>query len=74
MDFASLETLRIPKAIAKPPGSLKCLRNPQQLDVSENVEQTQTTRKRRTQKEMLETLKTQHNYKQKKLVKNKETV
>ena len=69
MDFAGLEKLRIPKAIATPPESLKCLRNPQQLDVSENVEQTQTTRKRRTQKEMLETLKTQHNYKKQRTLK-----
>ena len=53
MDFARLEKLRIPKAIATPPRKLKMLANlgnPEQLDVSENVEQTRRTRKRRTQK------------------------
>ena len=53
MDFAGLEKLRIPKAIATPPRKLKMLANlgnPEQLDVSENVEQTRTTRKRRKQK------------------------
>ena len=51
MDFAGLEKLRIPKAIANS-RKLKMhanLGNPEQLDVSENVEQTRTTRKRRTQ-------------------------
>ena len=53
MNFAGLEKLRIPKTIATPPRKLKMLANlgnPEQLDVSENVEQTRTTRKRRTQK------------------------
>ena len=65
MDFAGLEKLRIPKAIAKPPESLeslqiletlssliaqKTLNKPEQLENAEH------------KKEMLETLKTQHNY------------
>ena len=51
MDFAGLKQMRMRKAIATPPASSKCLRIfPEQRDVSENVEQTQTTRKRRTQK------------------------
>ena len=45
MDFAGLEKLRIPKAIAKPPESLESL-----LDSLENVEQTRTIRKRTTPK------------------------
>ena len=66
MGFASLKKLRIPKAIAKPPESLesyqiletlsgliaqKTLNKPEQLENAQH------------KKEMLETLKTQHNYK-----------
>jgi hypothetical protein len=65
MGCASLEKLRIPKAIAKPPKSLesfnletlsgliaqKTLNKPEQLENAQH------------KKEMLETLKTQHNYK-----------
>ena len=69
MGFAGLEKLRIPRAIAKPPESLesfqiletlsgliaqKTLNKPEQLENAEH------------KKEMLETLKTQHNYKNKK--------
>ena len=53
MDFAGLEKLRIPKAIAKPSEILQILAKfgkPEQLDSSENVERPRTTRKRKTQK------------------------
>ena len=52
MDFAGLEKLRIPKAI-EAPRKLRILPNfgnPERLDSSENVEQTRTARKRKTQK------------------------
>ena len=77
MGFAGLEKLRIPKAIAKPPESLESLQIletlsgliPQKtLNKPEQVENAQH------KKEMLETLKTQDNYKNQRTLKNKETV
>ena len=66
MGFAGLEKLRIPKTIAKPPGSLESLQiletlsgliDQKTLNKPEQLENAQH------KKEMLETLKTQHNYK-----------
>ena len=54
LDLTGLEKSRIPNAIATPPESLKIFANlgkPEQLDSSEHVEQTRTTRKRTTPKE-----------------------
>ena len=72
MVFAGLEKLRILKSNCEASRKLRILPNfgnLERLDNSENVEQTRTTRKRTTQKEMLETLKTQNNYKKQRTLK-----
>ena len=57
MDFAGLEKLRIPKAIAKPPESLES------LQILETLSGLIAQENAQHKKEMLETLKTHHNYK-----------
>ena len=66
MGFAGLEKLRIPKAIAKPPESLKSLLIFETLSgliAQKTVHKPEQLENAQHQKEMLETLKTQHNYK-----------
>ena len=66
MGFAGLEKLRIPKAIAKPPESLESfqiLETPSGLIAQKTLNKPEQPENAQHKKEMLETLKTQHNYK-----------
>ena len=66
MDFAGQEKLRIPKAVAKPAESLKSLRILETLSsliAQETLNKAEQPENAQHKKEMLETLKTQHNYK-----------
>ena len=64
--FASLEKLRIPKAIAKPTESLdsfQILETLSGLIAQKTLNKPEQLKNAQHKKEMLETLKTQHNYK-----------
>ena len=66
MGFAGLEKLRIPKAIAKPPESLESLQILETLSgliAQKTLNKPEQPENAQHKKEMLETLKTQHNYK-----------
>ncbi len=77
MDFAGLEKLRIPKTIATPRENLKSLKILETLSsliAQKTLNKPEQLENAQHKKEMLETLKTQHNYKKKEHLKNKETV
>jgi hypothetical protein len=66
MDLAGLEKLRIPKAIAKHPESLESLQILETLSsliAQKTLNKPEQLENAQHKKEMLETLKTQHNYK-----------
>ena len=65
-DFAGLDKLRIPKAIAKHPESLESLQIFETLSgliAQKTLNKPEQLENAQHKKEMLETLKTQHNYK-----------
>ena len=77
MDFEGLYKLRIPKATANPPESLKFLQileTLRSLIAQKNLNKPEQLDNAEHKKEMLETLKTQHNYKNQRTPENKETV
>ena len=72
MCFAGLEKLRIPKTIAKPPESLepfKILETLSGLIAQKTLSKPEQPENAQHKKEMMETLKTQHNYKEQKTLK-----
>ena len=78
MGFAGLEKLRIPKAIAKPPESLESfnLETLSGLIAQKALNKLEQLENAQHKKQMLETLKTQHNHKKqrtRKKQRNKET-
>ena len=77
MDLEGLEKLRIPKAIAKPPESLESLQileTPSGLISQKTLNKPEQLENAQHKKETLETLKTQHNYKKQRNLKNKKNV
>ena len=81
MGFAGREKLRIPKAIAKPPESLESLQFFETLSgliAQKTLNKPEQLENAQHKKEMLETLKTQHNYrtpkKQRKCIMRKTTL
>ena len=75
MDFEGLEKLRIPKTIAKPPESLEYLQILKTLSgliAQKTLKKSEQLENAQHKKEMLETLRTQHNYKNQEHVNNKE--
>ena len=72
MDLAGLEKLRIPKATANPPESLKSLRILETLSsliAQKTLNKPEQLENAQHQQEMLKTLKTQHNYKKQRTLK-----
>ena len=66
MNFAGLGKLRIPKAIANPPESLKSLQILETLSsliAQKTLNKPEQSENAEHKKKMLESLKTQHNYK-----------
>ena len=72
MDFAGLEKLRVPKAIAKPPESLESFQILETLSgliAQKTLNKPEQPDNAQHKKEMLETLKKQHNYKKQRTLK-----